>query len=337
MSLNRLARQAGEVWEVPRDLLLRRYPPFVTGGPLPRGHVPVFVFHGLEPDSFGRKLQYLADNGYRTLTAQEYMDVLAGSTAAPERAVVLTFDDGRASLATVGAPLLERHGMTGVVFLVPGRTPARAPSTGAQASDTALLSWEQIESLAASGTFDFQSHTLHHARIHVAPRVAGFMTPWMRHGYPAFDVPLVERGGRDLLAPDVPLGTPLLQSAPRTSEALRFHEDASPRQPCIEAVASAGGEAFFARPRWERPAESTRRSPGITTGLTRSKRRPFKRGPKVISNRPATTMPRSPRAFAGTSPSRSKSCSPPSRRSPACRLLRVPRRSCVRSTAKSRF
>ena len=252
MSVNRLARQAGEVWEVPRDLLLRRYPPFVTGGPLPRGHVPVFVFHGVEPDSFGRKLQYLADNGYRTLTAQEYVDVLAGSTAAPERAVVLTFDDGRVSLATVGAPLLERHGMTGLVFLVPGRTPARAPSTGDPPPDTALLSWEQIASLSASGTFDFQSHTLHHARIHVAPRVAGFMTPWMRHGYPAFDVPLVERGGRDLLAHDVPLGTPLLQSAPRTSEALRFHEEAAARQPCIEAVAAAGGEAFFARPGWER-------------------------------------------------------------------------------------
>ena len=39
------------------------------------------------------------------------------------------------------------------------------------------------------------------------------------------DVPLVEQGGFDLLAPDVPLGTPLLESQPRTSEALRFHED----------------------------------------------------------------------------------------------------------------
>jgi peptidoglycan/xylan/chitin deacetylase (PgdA/CDA1 family) len=250
--VERLAGQAREVWEVPRDLLLRRYPPFVTGGPLPRGHVPVFVFHGVEPDSFGRKLQYLADNGYRTLSAAQYLDVLQGSTPAPERAVLLTFDDGRASLASVGAPLLQRHGMTGIVFLVPGRTPPRAAPSVAGTSDTALLSWEQVESLAASGTFDFQSHTLHHARIHVAPRVAGFMTPWMRRGYAAFDVPLVERGGRDLLAENVPLGTPLLRSEPRTSEALRFHEDAAARQACIEAVAAAGGAAFFERPRWER-------------------------------------------------------------------------------------
>jgi peptidoglycan/xylan/chitin deacetylase (PgdA/CDA1 family) len=248
--LDRLLHQAREVWEVPRDILLRRYPPFVTGGPLPRGHVPVFVFHGLEPESFGRKLQYLSDNGYRTLAADEYLEVLAGSVQAPERAVVLTFDDGRASLASVGAPLLRRHGMRGIVFLVPGRTPPRAEP--AASADTALLSWEEIASLSASGVFDFQSHTLLHARIHVAPQVVGFLAPWMRNGYAAFDVPLVDRGGRDLLAGDVPLGTPLLRSEPRTSESPRFYEDPKARQACIDAVASNGGEAFFRRRGWER-------------------------------------------------------------------------------------
>ena len=37
----RLVHQIRESWEVPRDIVLRRYPPFVTGGPLPRGDVPV--------------------------------------------------------------------------------------------------------------------------------------------------------------------------------------------------------------------------------------------------------------------------------------------------------
>jgi hypothetical protein len=48
--LKTLGQKARDAFEVPRDLLLGRYPPFVTGGPLPRGHVPVFVFHSLEPD-----------------------------------------------------------------------------------------------------------------------------------------------------------------------------------------------------------------------------------------------------------------------------------------------
>ena len=54
MSLRGLGRSAREAWEVPRDLLLARYPAFVTGGALPRGDVPVFVFHGAEPQSFAR-------------------------------------------------------------------------------------------------------------------------------------------------------------------------------------------------------------------------------------------------------------------------------------------
>ena len=54
----RLGRHIRESWEVPRDIWLKRYPPFVTGGPLPGGDVPVFVFHSLEPHSFGRKLDY---------------------------------------------------------------------------------------------------------------------------------------------------------------------------------------------------------------------------------------------------------------------------------------
>jgi len=107
-SLRRLADDAGPAWEVPRDLLLGRYPDFVTGGPLARGDIPVFVFHSVEPESFGRKLRYLAENGYSTLSADEYFRALMGAGPVPERAVLLTFDDGRSSVWGVGAPLLSR-------------------------------------------------------------------------------------------------------------------------------------------------------------------------------------------------------------------------------------
>jgi len=52
-----LVRSVKEAWEVPRDLVLRRYPPFVTGGPLPRGDIPVFVLHEAEPRSLDRLSQ----------------------------------------------------------------------------------------------------------------------------------------------------------------------------------------------------------------------------------------------------------------------------------------
>jgi peptidoglycan/xylan/chitin deacetylase (PgdA/CDA1 family) len=264
----RLARQARDAFEVPRDLLLGRYPPFVTGGPLPPGDVPVFVFHSLEPDSLGRKLRHLADNGYVTLSGTEYHDILCGKKAAPDKAVLLTFDDGRGSLWTVGAPLLRQYGMKGVVFLVPGRIPprgglgptdddvraGRASAEVVRARERnggAFLSWPEIEALAAAGTFEFESHSLTHARIHVAPELAGFVTPGLRRGYAAFDLPLIDAEGRDLLGPKVPLGTPLFRSDSRLSESARFYEDPEVRRACVEAVAGEGGEQFFLRPGWE--------------------------------------------------------------------------------------
>jgi peptidoglycan/xylan/chitin deacetylase (PgdA/CDA1 family) len=265
-----LVRHAQEAWEVPRDLLLRRYPAFVTGGPLPRGHVPVFVFHSLEPESFERKLRYLADNGYETLSADEYFQVLVQAGKAPDRAVLLTFDDGRGSLWSVGYPLLKRYRMRGVVFLVPGRTPSRPgplPPTwddvregrvpalelsGREVGEGAFLAWEEVEALARSGVFQFESHTLTHARVHTRPEVVGFLTPALREGYHAMDVPLIDADGRDLFAAEVPLGTPLLRSEPRTAEVLRFREEPGFRRACVEAVAQAGGEAFFRRAEWRR-------------------------------------------------------------------------------------
>ena len=269
MPVRRLARHVREAWEVPRDLLRGRYPSFVTGGDLPRGEVPVFVFHGAEPASFGRKVAHLADNGYVTLSADEYLAHVRGEREAPERAVVLTFDDGRGSVWSVAAPLLARHGMKATVFLVPGRIVSRpgppAPTwtdveagrtvaasvLGREEGEGALLSWEEVEALAATGLFEFQSHTLRHARVHTGPHLAGFVTPRSRRGYHAFDQPLLLEGDRDLVGPEAPLGAPLFRSAPRTSDEARFFEDPTVRESCVATVADGGGEGFFLRSDWE--------------------------------------------------------------------------------------
>ena len=197
--------------------------------------MPVFVFHSIEPTDFGRKAGYIAANGYVSLSAAEYMDVLLRRVEAPPRAVVLTFDDGRQSVLTEGLPILQRHGLKGIVFLVPGRT----PETNALAEDTSrsdgFLSWRDVRTLVASGLVDIESHSLTHGRIHVSGHVVDTLRPTMQVGYDAMDVPLLRCGGRDLLAPEAPIGTPILESAPRLSEAVRFIEDEAlaraPRSP----------------------------------------------------------------------------------------------------------
>ena len=260
---------AWEMVAVARDLLLRRYPPFVTGGPLPRGHVPVFCFHSLEPQSFREKIEHLARNSYVTLSAVEYATVLAGERPAPERAVVLTFDDGRSSLRTVGLPIMRRHGMKGIVFVIPGRITSRPGglpptwedvSAGGVAAEAllareqgpdALLTWEELDDLARTGLIDVESHSYSHALVHTAARLDGFVSPNLRTGYGPLDVPLVREADQDLFAPDVALGTPLLRSQPRLTEALRFQEDPAIRGDC-RALAAEAGDALFRSPAGQR-------------------------------------------------------------------------------------
>lgn len=268
MPLERLRRHAEAALEVPRDLLLGRYPDFVTGGALPRGQVPVFVFHQLDPEVFGRQLRYLADNGFVTLSLDEFFQFLVGGRPAPDKAVVLTFDDGWSSVRSVGLPLMRRHGMKGAVFVVPGRTrshpappagleqaPAGAapgqPALPRDSGPEGFLTWEEIDELVRSGLFDIQSHSLSHALVHTAPRVVGFMSPARRCGYGPLDVPLIRDGDGDLFASRVPLGTPLLGSQPRLSESLRFFEDPGVREGCLARVAAEGDE-FFRHRGWER-------------------------------------------------------------------------------------
>jgi hypothetical protein len=174
---------------------------------------------------------------------------------------------------------------------VPHRSDPRAPG-----DDDTFLSWEEIKALARKGRLEFQSHTQRHARIHTAAEVVGFLTPEMQKGYATMDVPLIGESGADLLAPDVPLGTPLLRSEPRTSEALRFHEEPEIRRDCVRLVADEGGEAFFSRAGWERrlwhlvrgrPVEgrtetAAEREDAIRFELTESRRDLEERTPRAV-------------------------------------------------------
>src|SRR5206468_9621884 len=112
--------------------------------------------------------------------------------------------------------------------------------------------WDEVEELVRSGLIEVESHTLSHARVHTAPRLAGFLTPALQSGYASLDVPLIHEDERDLSAGAAALGTPLLVSAPRTGESLRFFEEPRIRRRAVETVAAGGGEAFFGQPDWEK-------------------------------------------------------------------------------------
>ena len=101
------------------DLATGCYPAFLFGGPV--GALPVFHFHDVTRAWLEPRLQYLVDNGYRTVTCDEIAAlVIDGVDPGPKR-VALTFDDAWASAWTVATPLLRQMNMRAILFAIPAR------------------------------------------------------------------------------------------------------------------------------------------------------------------------------------------------------------------------
>ncbi len=132
------------------------------GGPLELGVTRV------ARSVFRRQMTALAQGGWSTLSLSEFAaGVGTGGNRSPLTAhrLLLTFDDGYASLADFAYPLLADLGFTATTFLVTdfvGKTNTwdmrytwrRLPH----------LDWAAIERWRARG-FDFASHTARHARL----------------------------------------------------------------------------------------------------------------------------------------------------------------------------
>ncbi|HVO17678.1 MAG TPA: polysaccharide deacetylase family protein [Anaeromyxobacter sp.] len=84
----------------------------VTLGPGERYAVPATVLR--------RQLAWLSRRGHRLVSLSELVRAVEGGTPLPDRAVLLTFDDGTVDALEVLRPLLLEAGARGAVFAVPG-------------------------------------------------------------------------------------------------------------------------------------------------------------------------------------------------------------------------
>lgn len=133
-----------------------------------RLRVPILMYHyvslpppdadqyrldlSVAPALFGEHLRWLRDNGYTTITLDDVVQALTEGYPLPERAVVLTFDDGYEDAYTHAFPLLQAFDMTGTFFVVTEWIDAHTPG---------YLTWDQAREMAAAG-MSIQSHTRSH-------------------------------------------------------------------------------------------------------------------------------------------------------------------------------
>ena len=255
------------------DLATGCYPAFLFGGSV--GALPVFHFHEVTGAWLEPRLQYLVDNGYRTVTCDEIARLVIDGVHPGREAVALTFDDAWASAWTVAMPLLRRLKLRAILFAIPARI-AEAPvprptiedGVGGAAANAdnvdnlrghgspfaTFVTWPELRAMHESGVFDVQSHTRSHAKVFCDSTVTGFVTPAFANE-PYLDRPLTSvKESIHFVEPDA-LGTPLYLRRSRMSDARRFVPEPSTAERCRGHVARNGGVRFFDRPTWRSELE----------------------------------------------------------------------------------
>jgi peptidoglycan/xylan/chitin deacetylase (PgdA/CDA1 family) len=142
-------------------------PPAPTYTPRGTTVIPILMYHyvrtvtdpsdtvginlSVTPEKFAAQMQYLADNGYTTLTMREVYAILSGAQPLPPKPIALTFDDGYRDFYTAAWPVLHKHNFKATSYII-----------------TSVIGWDQymtwamLQELDATGQVEIGSHTRTH-------------------------------------------------------------------------------------------------------------------------------------------------------------------------------
>jgi peptidoglycan/xylan/chitin deacetylase (PgdA/CDA1 family) len=136
-----------------------------------QGQLPILTFHAIEdrrePISFPSRLferltATLTERGYRTVHLLEAVYGVRRGELGLDRSLVLTFDDGFASVYERAFPILRRLDMSATVFLTVGERPRASPTHRLPSFlGRPMLSWSEIREMSRYG-ITFGAHTLTH-------------------------------------------------------------------------------------------------------------------------------------------------------------------------------
>lgn len=113
--------------------------------------------------NFAMHLDWLRAQGYVPVSAQAVREARAGRRMLPDKAVLLTFDDGLRSTYTHAFPLLRSYGYPALVAVVTSwmdlPADARVPYGHRDFTREDFLTWEQLREMQASGLVEVASHS----------------------------------------------------------------------------------------------------------------------------------------------------------------------------------
>lgn len=106
----------------------------------------------VSPDAFAEQMQYLRNAGYESIHLEDLVHHLTIGLPIPQKAVVITFDDGYLDNYTHAFPILLENGFVGSFFII---------TDYVDHGFERYMSWDQIREMAAAG-MEFGSHSRDH-------------------------------------------------------------------------------------------------------------------------------------------------------------------------------
>ena len=108
---------------------------------------------------FCAQLDWLKENGYKTLTAKDCIGYIAQGEPFPEKSVLITFDDGYSGIYNYAMPELKKRGMKATFFLT-------SSMIGVLTTTYPHVMPEEVKEMAADELFEIGSHTVSHANLY---------------------------------------------------------------------------------------------------------------------------------------------------------------------------
>lgn len=134
------------------------YHEFVTQEDLDSG--VLFDEYAIWEHEFERDLQWVAENGYTTITSRQLIDFLEGKGKLPQKPILLTIDDGKYGVYKRAYPLLKKYNMVAVLALIGSEIDNATLHPEARATSGApYCTWDEIAEMQKSGHFEMISHT----------------------------------------------------------------------------------------------------------------------------------------------------------------------------------
>ena len=170
---------------------------FLTGTVFAQDRYAVLAYHSVVDDTASKEEKYyfpqtistnllishfnwLKDNGYNVVSWQQIIDAENGKGTLPDNAVLLSFDDGYATMYNVIYPILKAYNYPAVFAPVSGwlNTPVtkKIPYANAYLPRSVFVTWEQVREMEKSGLVEIASHT-HDSHHGVRANPAGSQLP----------------------------------------------------------------------------------------------------------------------------------------------------------------